>query len=63
MTTQIYAQFSDGTQATIVAVFCCAQDSTVFPNQATIDDSDPRYASFFAMAESSFKSGLPNPST
>lgn len=42
----VYVQFTDNTDTEILAVFSCPQDPDVYPNQATIDDSDPRYIAF-----------------
>jgi hypothetical protein len=45
--TNIFVQFSDGTETTIVSVFANAQDPATFPNQAEIASSDSRYESFY----------------
>jgi hypothetical protein len=42
----IYAQFSDASETAIVSVFANAQDPTVYPNQGTIESTDPRYLAF-----------------
>ncbi|WP_434663435.1 DUF4376 domain-containing protein [Paraburkholderia sp. A3BS-1L] len=42
----VYVQFSDATETTIIASFGCPQSSAAFPNQATIDSSDARYQAF-----------------
>jgi hypothetical protein len=42
----VYVQFGDATDTTIVASFGCPQDPASFPNQATIDSSDARYQAF-----------------
>jgi hypothetical protein len=41
-----YVQFTDSTETTIVSVFGSPQDQTVFPNQGTVEDDDPRYLAF-----------------
>lgn len=43
---KVYVQFSDATETTIISSFGCPQDPASFPNQATIDSSDPRYQEF-----------------
>lgn len=45
MTTK-FVQFSDASKTIITSVFGCAQDSATYPNQAEIDDTDPRYLAF-----------------
>ena len=42
----IFVQFTDLTQTKICAVFSCAQDSTIYPNQGTISNTDARYLAF-----------------
>ncbi|WP_454825408.1 hypothetical protein [Paraburkholderia xenovorans] len=44
---QVHVQFLDESDSTIVAVFAGPQDSSVYPNQGTIDVSDSRYVAFF----------------
>lgn len=45
MTTK-FVQFSDSTEDVIVALFGCAQDPTVYPNQGELAEDDPRYLTF-----------------
>ena len=39
-------QFTDSSETHILAIFGCAQDPISYPNQAKIDESDPRYVAF-----------------
>ncbi|MDN7676681.1 hypothetical protein QZM22_30440 [Burkholderia oklahomensis] len=43
----MFAQFSDSDEKVIVAIFASEQDQEAFPNQAEIDESDPRYKAYF----------------
>lgn len=43
---KVYVQFGDATETTIISSFGCPQDPVAFPNQATIDSTDPRYQAF-----------------
>lgn len=43
-----FVQFSDSSEKVVIAVFGCVQDEATFPNQANIDDGDPRYLSFLS---------------
>lgn len=38
----MFVQFSDATQTTIKAVFCCAQDPEGCPHQGEVSEDDPR---------------------
>jgi hypothetical protein len=42
----IYVQFADATETDVVAVFACAQDTAIFPNQGQLDSTDERYLAF-----------------
>ncbi len=42
----IHVQFKDSTQAVIIAAFAGPQDSTDYPNQAEIEETDARYLAF-----------------
>jgi hypothetical protein len=44
--TTVFVQFSDATETQVVAVFGSAQDAVAFPNQAEVDETDPRYQAF-----------------
>ncbi|WP_432734702.1 hypothetical protein [Ralstonia solanacearum] len=48
--TQIFVQFADASEKTVVAVFGCPQDATAYPNQAQIDSADLRYLAFINAA-------------
>ncbi|MDB5777622.1 MAG: hypothetical protein JWP38_3755 [Herbaspirillum sp.] len=41
-----FVQFSDESETVITSAFGCAQDSTAYPNQAEVSDTDPRYQAF-----------------
>lgn len=43
----MFVQFSDSDEQVIAAIFSSEQDQDVFPNQAEIELSDPRYKSYF----------------
>lgn len=43
----IYVNFSDVTKTVIVAVFGCAQDPEAYPNQGTVEASDPMWKAFY----------------
>jgi len=42
----VYVQFTDSTETAVSTVFGCPQDPNVYPNQAAIPDTDPRYQAF-----------------
>lgn len=44
--TDVYVQFSDGSQTGVVSVFADPQDPAWYPNQAVIQDDDQRYLDF-----------------
>lgn len=44
---KVFVQFSDETEGVIQAVFSCAQDSEVYPNQGELPSDDPRYVTFY----------------
>lgn len=43
---KIYVQFSDESEAEVVAVLCGPQSEESFPHQGILPDDDPRYLSF-----------------
>ncbi|MFP3186465.1 MAG: hypothetical protein RXR20_34395 [Paraburkholderia sp.] len=59
--TTLNVQFADSTDETIISIFGCAQDTTVYPNQGTIDTSDARYKTYFATLPESVQPTLPSP--
>jgi hypothetical protein len=63
MTTSINVQFSDATDATIIAYFGCPQNATVYPNQRTVTTSDARWATFYDALPASAQQGLPAPTS
>jgi hypothetical protein len=42
----INVQFSDASEQEVIAYFASPQDAEAYPNQAQIDESDPRYLAF-----------------
>jgi hypothetical protein len=44
----MYVQFSDSTEATIIAYAASAQPSDAWPYQGTVDSSDARWATYYA---------------
>jgi hypothetical protein len=41
-----FVQFTDSTEAEVLAVFGCLQDPLEYPNQQEISADDPRYVKF-----------------
>lgn len=50
--TTINVQFADEKQEVVISWFAGPQDPTVYPNQAQINDSDPRYITFISETKS-----------
>lgn len=42
----VFVQFADSTETAVVASFACPQDTTKYPYQGEIDDTDARYVAF-----------------
>jgi hypothetical protein len=43
----VFVQLSgDGDDAIVISLFGCSQDPEVYPHQAVIDSSDPRYEDY-----------------
>lgn len=57
----MYVQFKDVAATAIIAVFSCAQDPAIYPNQATIDSTDSRYKAYFLSLPSAAQATLPQP--
>lgn len=57
----IYVQFADSTDAVIIAYLGGPQDPVAYPNQGTVDPSDPRWAVYYAMLSSSVQPYFPAP--
>ena len=57
----INVQFSDETEATIIAYFGCPQDATAHLNQAIIATSDARWATFYNALPSNAQKAMPAP--
>ncbi|MGS1033101.1 hypothetical protein [Burkholderia glumae] len=43
----MYVQFTDSSETAIIAIFGCAQDPKIYPNQGEIETSDPRYGAYY----------------
>jgi hypothetical protein len=61
MATQIFVQFSDSTDETIVSVFSCAQDPKVWKNQGVVPSDDARYESYYNAMTPSIQAGMVKP--
>lgn len=61
----IYAQWTDSSETSILAVFSCTQDADVYPNQATLTSDDARYATWYKALPETIKQagGLVPPGT
>ncbi|MFM0328163.1 hypothetical protein [Paraburkholderia strydomiana] len=59
--TTINVQFADDAHSEIVSYFDSEQDSTAWPNQGTVDSSDPRWKAYYEALSSMMQSGLPAP--
>lgn len=57
----ICVQFSSSAETTIIALFGCAQEVAVYPNQAVIATSDARYKTYFDSLPSGATQYLPTP--
>jgi hypothetical protein len=57
---KVTVQFSDETGATIVSYFGCPQGDWI-SNQAEIDVSDPRWATYYASLPGEIRETLPSP--
>jgi hypothetical protein len=55
----IHVQFEDSTEENVIAMFGCPQDETDYPNQGTIETSDPRWKAYYATL--TFTLGIPEP--
>ena len=52
-----FVQFSDSSATNVVSVFSCAQDATVYPNQAEVSDNDARYLAYMSPAPTAAQLG------
>ena len=59
--TTLNVQFTDSTEATIVAYFGCAQNPAVWANTGTVDSSDARWATYYNSITTSMQPYLPVP--
>ncbi len=42
----VFVQFSDAMESAVTSIYSCPQDPKLYPNQGTIDSTDPRYLAF-----------------
>lgn len=54
-------QFSDDTETSIISVFTCSQDPSVWPNQGQVSLDDPRYHAYCSSVPKTLLTGLPDP--
>jgi hypothetical protein len=59
----IYAQFSDSSETTIVAIFSSPQNPETYPYSIELTASDPRYATYYASLPAWAQAGLPAPNS
>jgi hypothetical protein len=60
--TMVNVQFSDDTQATIVAYFASPQDSDFYQNMGAVETSDPRWKTYYDFQSDYLQQYLPRPS-
>lgn len=60
---EIFVQFSDTSDETIVAAFGSPQDKTAFPNQGVVDSSDLRWAPYYKSILAGVQSAWPAPTS
>jgi hypothetical protein len=60
---KVFIAFVDSSQAAISSVFSCAQDVSVWPNQAELDTSDTRYSDYFNSLNPVMQNGLVKPNS
>ena len=53
--------FSDATETVVIAYFAGPQDPEFYPNQATMDTSDPRWKTFYESMPDYLQEWLPRP--
>lgn len=59
--TTINVQFSDSTEAVIITYFGGPQDPKVYSNLGTVENSDPRWKTFFDSFPPWIQVGMPTP--
>lgn len=59
--TMLYVQFEDTTEQKIISFFGAPQDPEVWPNQGTVDTSDPRWHAFYDAYPDVLKIYIPVP--
>jgi hypothetical protein len=59
--TTVNVQFADATDETIVSFFGCPQDPAAWPNQGTVETSDPRWKTYFDAQPELVQTFLPEP--
>ncbi|WP_233432828.1 hypothetical protein [Rahnella victoriana] len=59
--TLLYVQFSDEKEEVIIAYFAGPQPVEYWPNQGTVDISDPRWSTYFYEQAPFLQTMLPKP--
>ena len=57
----IHVNFSNKEKTKIVSYFSCAQDADAYPNQGTVEASDPLWITFYESIGEWNREGLPAP--
>lgn len=57
----VHVQFYDSREEDICALFGSVQDSNHYPHQGVVDDSDPRYQTYYNRLPEFMKEGWPAP--
>lgn len=57
----IYVQFYDDTEAVVAAYWSTPQDPQYYPNQGSMDTSDPRWHAYYDSLDPFFQASLPTP--
>lgn len=60
---EIFVQFSDATQKTIISAFSASQNPVTWPNQGTVTASDARWATYYAMIPADAQAAWPAPTS
>jgi hypothetical protein len=57
----IFVQFADSTEKSVISYFGSPQDPTAWQNQGEIDTSDTRWKAYYDALSPEFTEGLPPP--
>ncbi|HDR8928316.1 TPA: hypothetical protein QDB26_005342 [Burkholderia vietnamiensis] len=58
---EITVQFSDSSETLIIAYFGSPQDPVDYPNQGTVDATDPRWTEYYNSTSPFLRGGMPSP--